>query len=226
MITHQSYCGGFIFFNAWEARGRGVGEDVVIRIVIGGGNFADDRVGLAGPERVIDAGDECDAFAGGKGERFALGDNRPVTRAFDAERYVQNGGARRPGPQLHHDFAAPTDDVFFFYSVGVRGDGLAEAQVDQFFAVFDFVSEIDEHQSVTVEVAAAAIRHIPARLRWKGPTGARENGKGFPVGAVDGGSLHFGNVHLNWFHRAGKSIRVKSASGSPWECCPGRAVWF
>src|SRR5664280_221718 len=195
-VADQSHRRRFVLHDRRETRHEWICENIVVGIVVGRGDFADNGVRLRGPETVIDPGGQRDAFSGGEREGLARDYRRPFARALDTKRCANSAGGGRLSPELHHQFTAPTDDVLLLLQVGVRRNRLARAHVDQLLAVLRLIGEVNQHKTAAGEVAASTIGHVPVRLWRERPAGALKNGESFPVSGIDGGAFHGGKKSL------------------------------
>ena len=111
----------------------------------------------------------------------AAGVERLLIPAWDA---VPEPDAQRP---------ASDDDVLLLRAVAVSRRLLARCGEHQLFAIFRFLGEVHQDETLFTKAAQAEIGHIPARFGGKGPTRLDKRVTGRSDRLVDLGSPH---MHL------------------------------
>ena len=155
-----------------------LGEVVVLRVVVDGGDLADNHIAALGAELVIDIGGESNAVAvrdlngraGGEGGGYAVEVERDVRLGVQSVALglglgVVNGDAENA--------AAAVDDVLGLGEMEVHGQGLAILHDDGLLAVGGAdgpvvevaVSQREQHRAGLVKVAARVVGDVPALSR-------------------------------------------------------------
>src|SRR3989339_904663 len=72
---------------------------------------------------------------------------------------------------FYRQFSTTADNVLFLFKMIMHRRYLPLLDKHEFFTVFGLFCKIDEYKTIFLKITQTEICYIPARIRWKGPSG-------------------------------------------------------